>query len=112
MPGKYDQELYALKAELCKTFADPKRLMILEELRDGERTVGELAQALDVPHSAASRHLSVLRERGAVITRREGTSIYYSLTDKSIGEACQLVHKVLLGLMERNRVLAEKVMHQ
>ena len=110
MSAKYDPDLYALKAELCKTFADPKRLMILEELRSGEETVGDLAEAISVPHAVASRHLAVLRERGAVLTRREGTSVFYSLADTRIGEACQLVHQVLLGLMERNRALAERVM--
>ena len=106
----YDTELYILKAELCKTFADPKRLMIIEELRSGERSVGELAERLSVPHAVASRHLAILRERGAVRTRRDGTNVFYSLSDPRIGEACQLVHQALLGLMERNRELAEKVM--
>ena len=110
MTANYNTELYTLKAELCKTFSDPKRLMIIEELRAGEKTVGDLAQALSVPHAVASRHLSILRDRGVVKTRREGTSIFYSLVDPRIGEACQLVHQVLLGQIERNRELAEKVM--
>jgi ArsR family transcriptional regulator len=105
----YDTELYALKAELCKTFADPKRLMIIEELQSGEKSVGELAEKLSVPHAVASRHLAILRERGAVKFRREGTNIYYSLTDPRIGEACRLVHQVLMGMMERNRELADKM---
>ena len=110
MLSKYDQDLFALKADLCKTFSDPKRLMIIEELRHGEKIVGDLADALGVAHAVASRHLAVLRDRGVVSTRREGTSIFYSLTDDRIGQACQMVHDVLIGLMERNRALAEKVM--
>ena len=106
----YDTELYAMKAELCKTFADPKRLMLIEELQGGERSVGELAEKLSVPHAVASRHLAILRERGVVRFRRDGTNIYYSLVDPRIGEACRLVHQVLMGMMERNKELAEKVM--
>ena len=106
----YNTELYVLKAELCKTFADPKRLMIIEELQSGERSVGELAEKLSVPHAVASKHLAVMRERGVVRSRRNGTNAYYSLTDPRIGEACQLVHQVLMGMMERNRELAEKMM--
>ena len=105
----YDAEIYLLKAELCKTFADPKRLMIIEELQGGERSVGELAENLSVPHAVASRHLAILRERGAVRYRRDGTNIYYSLADPRIGEACTLVHQVLMGMMERNRELADKI---
>lgn len=106
----YDTELYTLKAELCKTFADPKRLMVIEELQGGEKAVGELAEKLSVPQAVTSRHLAILRERGAVKFRRDGTNIYYSLADPRIGEACRLMHQVLMGMMERNRELAEKVM--
>ena len=105
----YDIELYTLKAELCRTFADPKRLMIIEELQGGERSVGKIAENLSVPHAVASRHLAVLRERGAVKSRRDGINVYYSLADPKIGEACGLVHQVLMGMMERNRELAEKI---
>ena len=108
--SKYDLDLFTLKAELCKTFSDPRRLMIMEELRHGEKMVGDIADALGVAPAAASRHLAVLRDRGVVNTRREGTSVFYSLADDRIGEACQMVHDVLIGQMERNRALAEKVM--
>jgi len=106
----FNQELYERKAGLCKTFADPKRLMIMEALDEGERSVGELAELIGVPHAVASRHLAVLRERGVVTSRREGTTVFYRLTDRRIAQACRLVQEVLMGLMERNRDLAEKIM--
>lgn len=109
MTSAHSEELYERKAELCRTFADPRRLMILEELRQGERAVGDLARRIGVRQATASRHLSVLRERGAVRSRREGTSVYYSLTDERIGQACQLVHAILLAQIERDRELAEQV---
>ncbi len=102
-------ELYELKAELCKVFADPRRLQIIDGLRGGERTVGELVRILGAPQAVVSRHLAVLRERGVVKARREGTSVYYSLTDGKIGEACDLVHQILLNQIEKNRQLAEKL---
>ena len=105
----YDPKLFELKAELCKTFSDPKRLMIIDALGGGERTVGDLADALGAPQATTSRHLAVLRDRGAVNTRRDGTSIYYSLADSRISEACALVHQVLIAQMERNRDFAESV---
>ena len=102
-------ELYRLKAELCKTFADPNRLIIIEELRSGEKSVGDLVRILEIRQAAVSRHLAVLRERGVVQSRREGNSIFYSLTDAKIGEACDLVHKILLNQVEKNRQLAERL---
>lgn len=102
-------ELYKMKAELCKTFADAKRLRIIDELRGGEKTVGELVKLLEIPQAVVSRHLAVLREKGVVNARRQGVNVYYSLTDKKIGDACDLVHQILLNQMEKNRRLAEKL---
>jgi len=104
-----DSELYKLKAELCKTFSDPKRLAIINELRHGEKLVSELAQLLEVPHAVASRHLALLRNRGVVRPRREGTNVYYSLADPKIVEACDIIHQVLLNHLAQNRELAERL---
>jgi len=106
---QHNLELYRLKAELCKTFADPKRLIIIEELRRGEKAVGDLANTLQIPQAVVSRHLATLRERGAVNARREGTNVYYSLTDTKIGDACELVHEILLNQIKKNREFAEKL---
>ena len=109
MPDKYDADLFKLKAELCKTFSDPKRLIIISELRGGEKSVGELVAALQTPQAAISRHLAVLRHRGVVQARRDGVSMYYSLTSPKIVEACDIVHEVLLDQMARSRAIADKL---
>ena len=106
---RHNLELYSLKAELCKTFADPKRLIIIDELREGERTVGELARVLELPQAVVSRHLAILRDRGVAQYRREGTSVYYSLSDPKIGDACDMVHQILLDKIEKNKQLAERL---
>ena len=109
MSSKHNLEFYRLKAELCKTFADPKRLIIINELRDGERSVGELAQALETPQAVVSRHLAILRERGVVTARREGTRVHYSLTDDAILQACDAMQECLMRQLERRRDLAERL---
>ena len=108
MKDKYDLELFRRKAELCKTFSDPRRLMIISELRDGEKSVGELVEALQVPQALVSRHLAVLRHRGVVLTRRHGVNIYYRLVNLKIIEACDIVHDILLDQAARNREIADK----
>lgn len=105
----HNSELFKLKAELCKTFADATRLAIINELRSGEKLVGELAQALKIPHAMASRHLALLRNRGVVRPRREGTNVYYSLADPKIIAACDLIHQVLLNSLSENREQAERL---
>lgn len=108
MLSEYEMELFKLKSELCKTFSDPKRLIIINELRNGEKQVGELALLLKMPQAIVSRQLALLRSKGVVTPRREGTNVYYRLTDSKIVEACDIVHEVLLNHLSKNRELAEK----
>ena len=103
-------ELYKLKARLCKTFSDPKRLVILDSLRHGEKSVGELVQMLDISQAVVSRQLAILRDRGIVTPRRDGTTIYYSLVDLRICDACDVVHEILLSQIEKNKEMAERLM--
>ncbi len=72
-------EIYELYARVCKAIADGKRLLIINELRDGPRTVGELVAALGIPQANASQHLAILRDRGIVTARRSGSNINYDL---------------------------------
>lgn len=99
-------QLFKLQAEICKTLADSKRLMILHELREGERSVGQLVSTLGLPQANVSQHLAILRDRGIVATRREGTTIYYSVAYPKIGEACDLVQGVLEEQLANNQALA------
>jgi DNA-binding transcriptional ArsR family regulator len=109
MPAKYNTDLYKMKAQLCKTFADPTRLMIIQELRENEKSVSDLQTALDIPQAAVSRHLALLRERGVVQTRREGTTIFYRLSNPKICEACDIVHQILLNQIKTSREAAQKL---
>jgi len=109
MPNTYDMELFRRKAEICKTFSDPKRLMIISELRGGEKSVSDLVAALQVPQAVVSRHLAILRNRGVVVTRRERVNIYYSLADSKIVEACDIVHEILMGQVAKSREIAEQL---
>jgi ArsR family transcriptional regulator, virulence genes transcriptional regulator len=109
MTRKYDFEIYRLQAELCKTFADAKRLIIISALRDGEKAVGELVEILKCPQAVASRHLAILRKSGVVQARREGVQIYYSLTNPRIVDACDISREVLLEQVARNKKIAEKL---
>ena len=102
-------QLFKLQADICKTLADPTRLMILHELKSGEKSVSQLINNLGLPQSNVSRHLSVLRERAVVTARREGTAIYYSLESPKIAEACDLVKEVLEGHLVRSQRLVDRL---
>ena len=66
---------------LLKALSNERRLMILCQLGDGERAVGELLPLVGLSQSALSQHLAVLREEGLVAGRREGVSILYRVAD-------------------------------
>lgn len=73
-----------IKARMFRGFADPTRLGILEVLRSGERTVGDIARALQCSQPSISNHLACLKECGLVIPRRDGKNIYYRISSNDI----------------------------
>ena len=102
-------EVLKLQAELCKSLSDPKRLQIIQELREGERTVGELTEILGVKQSNTSQHLAVLRRIGIISPRKEGSTVYYKLADPKIAEACDLVHEVIAEQLRNKQILSSLI---
>jgi ArsR family transcriptional regulator len=90
-----DLERYRLHAELCKVLTDPKRLVLLDALRSGERSVGELADTIHATLANTSQHLAVMRAAGLVEGTRDGTTIRYRLAEPAIIQACDIVHGIV-----------------
>ena|SRR6516164_9320208 len=80
-----------LVARRFRTLGEPFRLRLLQQLEQGERTVGELVDALDASQSNVSKHLQLLYDAGLVARRRDGNSIFYSIGDPLVFELCRLV---------------------
>lgn len=76
--------LQSYKADLFKALANPVRIRILELLREGEQSVSALQAELDIEMSSVSQQLAVLRNRQLVAGRKEGTTVYYSVTDSRV----------------------------
>jgi len=96
-----DRKLYEMQAQLCKTLSNPKRLEILDILKnEGEITVNGLAEQLEIPKANTSQHLAVLRQAGVVHTRRDGINVFYSLRSERISEACALTRQILVERLE------------
>ena len=83
MPTRRTQknELYAQFARVGHALASPKRLELLDLLAQGERTVEDIAEQIEVPVKNTSAHLRVLRQAHLVATRRDGTFVFYRLAD-------------------------------
>jgi len=101
-----DRNLYALQASICQTLAHPKRLEAIERLRQGEISVTDLAEALDISQPNLSQHLTLMRQKGIVTTRREGLNVYYRLASPKIVKACDLMREVLVEHLEAGAALA------
>lgn len=109
MENHEKNEIYRLHAEFCQTLSDANRLLIISELSKGEASVKELVNRLDLRQSNVSKHLAVMRERGLVLTRRDGAAVYYSLSDKRIFEAIRLLMEVQRDLIEKRHSLSNGI---
>jgi len=103
-----EQKLYELHAQMCQIFTSPKRLEILNLLRNKELSVGELAKLARIRQSNLSQHLSILREKGIVKARRESVKIYYSLVNPKIIKAFDIIREMLLEKLAQ----VEKLSHE
>ena len=88
--------LFEMHAELCKALANEHRLAILHALGPGEMCVGDLALTLGIPIHKVSQHLRILKERMLVRPRKEGKTVYYSITNPRFIEGCTLIRQALI----------------
>ncbi|OGP19413.1 MAG: hypothetical protein A2054_07170 [Deltaproteobacteria bacterium GWA2_55_10] len=104
-----NKEIFEMQAEICKTLANPKRLEIINALKDGELSVGDLVESLGITKANVSQHLAVLRQSRVVNTRRDGVNIFYRINNPKIIEACSLMKSVLIEQLEENEKLARRM---
>lgn len=81
-------------SRLLRTMSNPTRLLVLCELLDGEKSVGELERRTSLGQSALSQHLARLRAQGLVATRRQSQNIFYSLADTDVDQIIALLHRL------------------
>ncbi len=90
-----DQQVFERQANICKAFANPVRLHLLDLLGKGEWVVGDLQQELGISKANLSQHLTILRSAGVIVTQRNGKSVICSLAMPEIKQACTLIRNVL-----------------
>jgi ArsR family transcriptional regulator len=86
--------LRRFKAEFFKALGHPMRILLLESLRTGEKSVNELQTALGIDQSSVSRQLAVLRMRNIVEDRKEGTTVYYSVRDPAVFQLLDVAREI------------------
>lgn len=104
-----DKRIYEMHAGICSMFSNPKRLEVIDLLRDGEKSVNELSRLMEIPQANLSQHLTLMRQRGILETRREGVNIYYSVSNPKVLKAFEIMREVLLEQLSRHEKMFKKI---
>lgn len=102
------QQVFKLHANLLKSISHPKRLEIIQLLRDKEFSVSEIQSMLGLPQANLSQHLQILRDAGVLSTKKQGKNIFYSLSHPNILKASDLLRQFLVQ-KHQNTPLAKEL---
>lgn len=99
--------IYQVKAEFFKTLGHPVRIRVLELLRDGERSVGDLLNEMKIESSHLSQQLGVLRRSNIVRTRKEGSTVFYSVSEPRLFTLMEVAKAIITSSLTETRELLE-----
>jgi DNA-binding transcriptional ArsR family regulator len=106
LPHPLPDDLVELIARRFRAVAEPMRIRLLDRLRDGEATVGELSEATGASQQNVSKHLAVLADVGILGRRKDGNHVYYRIVDEGVLGLCE---QVCGSVQEQLRALNELV---
>ncbi len=92
---------------MCQVFAHPKRLEVINVLRDGEMTVTELAQKLGLTVGNLSQHLSMMKERHVLLSRKDGNMVYYRIANPKLIWCFDMMREMLFEQIRQDAALLE-----
>jgi DNA-binding transcriptional ArsR family regulator len=107
LPHPLPDDLVELIARRFRVLGEPMRIRLLDRLRDGEATVGELSEALAASQQNVSKHLAVLSDAGVLGRRKDGNHVYYRIVDEGIFALCE---QVCGSVQQQLRALNELVL--
>ena len=103
------QELHRFKAEIFQALAHPTRIAIVEALRHGETSAGQLIDRLGLEQANASQHLTVLRSKQIVISRKEGNQVFYSLRDPVLIEVLDVLKRYFYSQLSHTMSMLKEI---
>lgn len=95
------RDIHKLHADICKALANEKRIEIIYTLQDSELSAGDLAKRLEISKSNLSQHLSIMKDKGMLVERKEGLNVYYKITNKKVTKAFNLMRELLAENLNR-----------
>ncbi len=106
MNVKSEQAIFEIHADFCHVFSSATRIKILWLLADGARSVTELADALELSVPNVSQHLRIMRDKGAVLTRKEGQNVYYRISNPKFVQGYMLIRE---GILEQKNLGMQQI---
>jgi ArsR family transcriptional regulator len=103
------QELHRFKAEIFQALAHPTRIAIVEALRDGEMSAGQLIEELGLEQANASQHFTVLRSKQIVSNRKEGNQVFYSLRDPVLVEVLDTLKRYFYSQLSETMSMLKEI---
>lgn len=100
-----DDHIYTYHAEMCKVFSHPKRLELINILRDREMSVSDLSQKLGLAPANLSQHLAMMKERRILVSRKEGNVVYYRIANPRLLQAFDLLREILFEQIRQDAAL-------
>lgn len=102
-----EDQIYAYHADMCKVFSHPKRLEVINVLRDGEMTVSDLSQKLGLSVGNLSQHLSMMKERHILISRKQGNMVYYRIANPRLIPCFDMMREMLFDQIRQDAALIQ-----
>lgn len=99
--------LYQVKAEFFKVLGHPARIRVLELLSEREHSVGEMLPEVGLESAHLSQQLAVLRKMNLVVTRKEGSTVYYSLVSPQVAELLAVARRILTEVLSSQVTLLD-----
>lgn len=103
-----EDQIYVYHAEMCKMLSHPKRLEIINTLRESEMSVGDLSHRLGLSPANLSQHLAMMKERRILISRKEGNSVYYRINNPRMLTAFDLLREILFEQIRGDAALIKQ----
>ena len=97
-----DPKVFEIHADFCSVMASATRLRIMWLLREGEKSVTELSAVLELTVPNVSQHLRIMRDKGAVKTRKQGQTVFYMISNQKFVKGLTLIREGINEQYKKN----------
>ena len=99
---KLNPDVFETHADFCRVLASATRIMIMWLLAEGEKSVSELAEALELSVPNISQHLRIMRDKGAVASTKKGKNVYYRVANRKFIKGYMLIREGIIEQVKKN----------